>query len=176
MNRRQDRMSGKPACVAVALIAMTLCAGALPARAQTTPQDSSAAQPVLPSSSARAGAGSSPIVESIVGRPQPALEVHKRPMHAAVRRHARHDARRRLAPPDLERPALAGVELLVPLPPPGQPPHIVVPAPAYPLDTLAASFLTPAPPVVCHDIRRDPTLPDPRLYREQTVACEPDNP
>ncbi len=56
------------------------------------------------------------------------------------------------------------------------PANIVVPTPDYPLDTIAAAFLTPPPPVVCHDVRRDPYLPDPRLYREQTVACEPDNP
>ena len=171
---RQDRRISKPAWLAAVLITTTLCADALPARAQTTPQDSSAAQPTLPSSSGAAGV--SPVVESIVGRPQPALEVHKRPMHASVRRPVRHYVRTRPAPPALERPAVAGVELLVPLPRPGQPPHIVVPTPDYALDTIAASFLTPLPPIVCHDVRRDPDLPDRHLYREQTVACQPDNP
>ena len=166
-----DRVSRVHVWTLAAVIAAS-CAGSMPARAQTTPQDSSSPQPTLPASGSLT---TSPVVDSIVGRPQPALEVHKRPMHA-TRRHVRHYARARPVPLDLNRPALAGVELLVALPPPGQPPHIVVPAPDYALDTIAAAFLTPAPPIICHDVRRDPDLPDPRLYRERTVACQPDNP
>ncbi len=175
MDRRYARTSGRTALVLAMLIAASAI-GAGTALAQTTPQNSSDPQPTLPTSGP---SGSSPVVESIVGKSQPPLEVHKRPahpMHAAGHRRLRHYARLRAVPPDVDRPALAGVELLQPLPRPGEPPHFVVPTPDYPLDTIAAAFLTPPPPVVCHDVRRDPYLPDPRLYREQTVACEPDNP
>ncbi len=175
MKRRQDRAAGRAipkvhvTRAAIAAVAMSLAAGAVPARAQQS-GDPSATQPATKASS-------SPIVESLVGKPQPALEVHKRPMHAAVRPPVRrHNVRSRHAPLALDRPALAGVELLAPLPRPEQPPHFVVTAPAYPLETLAAAFLTPPPPIVCHDVRRDPNRPDPHLYRERTVACEPDNP
>ena len=79
-------------------------------------------------------------------------------------------------PLEFDRPALAGVTLLQPLPPAPQPPHIVVPLPDYPLDTVAAAFLTPPPPIVCHRTPRLRDLPDPGLYRETTLVCEPDNP
>lgn len=98
-----------------------------------------------------------------------------------VRKHASHMRRRRHSVAhyplgDVERPALAGVELLVPLPPPGPPPHLTVPLPAYPFESVAAALTTPPPPVVCHRTRRRPDLPDPQLYREVTLVCQPDNP
>ena len=94
--------------------------------------------------------------------------VVSRPLH--------HRYAHRHVPLDLERPALAGVTLLQPLPPEPQPPHIAVPLPAYPLDTIAAAFTTPPPPIVCHPTRRLRDLPDPELYRERTLQCEADNP
>ena len=71
---------------------------------------------------------------------------------------------------------MAGVELLRSLPRPGEPPHFIAPVPVYPLDSFTAAYTMPPPPIVCHPTRREPGLPDPRLYRERTVACEPDNP
>lgn len=176
MRRILDRHPGL--AIAASLLAGAVLAGA-PARAG--PRSPAAAQPTLPPAAPAATTKpSSPVVESIVGKPRTPLEVHKHAAHArkAPRRHLvrRGHVRGGHVPMDLERPALAGVELLLPLPPPGEPPHIVVPLPAYPLETLAASFTTPPPPIFCHPTRRDPNLPDPRLYREVTVACEPDNP
>ena len=155
------------------LAAVVLLATIGAAAAQTTPQDSAAAQPKLPGPQKKPG---SPVVETLVTPPQqPALEVRKRPITVA-RRRTRYARHRHRQPVPLDRPALAGVELLAPIPPPGEPPHVVVPMPAYPLDSIATALLMPAPPVVCHRVRREPGLPDPRLYREVTVACEPDNP
>ena len=145
--------------------------------AQTTAFQPSAAQPVLPSGGSKP---TSPVVESLMDQATPILEVRKTHGHARyeMRRHHRHVARPRLGPPahDLERPALAGVELLRPLPLPGQPPHIAVPVPGYPLDNFITAYTMPPPPIVCRPTRRDPYAPDPRLYREHTVACEADNP
>ncbi|MBE7220316.1 MAG: hypothetical protein INR64_17740 [Caulobacteraceae bacterium] len=116
----------------------------------------------------------SPVVQQLVGGGGEPLVVRR---HAArPHGHARYVVRHRPVPLDLERPALAGVTLLQPLPPAPQPPHVVVPLPDYPLDTVAASFLTPAPPIVCHRTPRIRDLPDPRLYKEETLVCEPDNP
>jgi hypothetical protein len=140
----------------------------------TTPPQPAAAQPTIPQP-IDARKPDSPVVESLVDpmsrRP---LEVHKHPRHIAARH--RHYAHRFHTPIDLDRPALAGVEVLQPLPRPGQPPHLAVPLPAYPLDEIATALTMPPPPIVCHPIRREPGLPDPHLYRERTVACEPDNP
>lgn len=153
-----------------------LLGSAASARAQTTPFQPSAAQPVLPP-----GGGSkptSPVVESLMDQTPAVLEVRKRHRH-----HARHEttghrrvAHNRAPSRPLDRPALAGVELLQPLPRPGQPPHIAVPVPGYPLDSFITAYTTPLPPIVCHPTRRDPDLPDPRLYRERAVICEADNP
>ncbi len=79
-------------------------------------------------------------------------------------------------PRALDRPGLAGVALIAPLPPPGEPPHFIVPLPAFPLETFATSLTTPLPPIVCHPVRRAANGPDPHLYREVPVACEPDMP
>ncbi len=145
-----------------------------PARAQESsmPPESSAAQPILPPRSAP----NPPIVQTIVGPGQPASDVRKaHPRRVAI--HHRHRlAGRRGEPLDIDRPALAGVELLRPLPPPDQPPHFVVPTPAYPFENFVTAYTTPPPPLFCHPTRRDPDLPDPHLYRERAVVCEPDNP
>jgi hypothetical protein len=101
------------------------------------------------------------------------LTVRKSAKRHGTRHHFVH---RWPAPRDIDRPALAGVELLAPLPLPAEPPHFIVPLPAYPLEAIAASLTTPPPPVMCHRARRDPDAPDPRLYREVPVVCEPDNP
>lgn len=182
------------------LLVPVLIAAALataPAGAQTSP---SAAQPDLlpgPQTSPSAGRPNlpsgapvrpepvpyappkpgSPVVQQLVGGGGRPLVVRK---HAArvshAHAHPRYVVRHRPVPLDLERPALAGVTLLQPLPPAPQPPHIVVPLPAYPLETVAASLLTPAPPIVCRRTPRIRDLPDPRLYKEATLVCEPDNP
>lgn len=146
------------------------------------PAPTSSPQPTLPptitpSSSGPPSGGpkpTSPVVESTIGAGNP-----KR----ASRRHASHPrGRHRLArriepvPPYLARPAVAGVALLVPLPRPPEPPHFDVPLPAYPLDSIATLFTTPPAPIVCHHAAREPGLPDPELYRERTLRCEPDNP
>lgn len=157
-----------------ALFALWFVAG--PAVAQRTPPEPAAAQPTLPHPlgpvTTKPG---SPIVEQIVGAERQPLVVHRHAARSALLR------RRRIAhhiqvPRDLDRPALAGVELLAPLPPPSEPPHLTVPMPAYPLDNIATDFTTPPPPIVCHRTRRDPDAPDPHLYREVPVVCEPDNP
>ena len=144
-----------------------------PALAETTPPHSGAPQPTLPTSVAP-GTPSSPVVEQILPQERTPLVVHRQATRlSAVRRRI---VRRIHVPRDLDRPALAGVELLAPLPPPGEPPHVTVPMPAFSLDSLAAAYTTPPPPIVCHRTRRDPTVPDPHLYREVPVECEPDNP
>lgn len=171
MRRTLDRSPG----VATALLVGVSLVGA-PARAEPTPPSLSAAQPSLPpagpSSPQKCG---SPVVNSIVGARRAPLEIRKRAAPIITRRH-HHFARRGHAPLDLDRPALAGVELLLPLPAPAEPPHIVVPLPAYPLDSVASAFLTPPPPVVCHRTPRVRDAPAPRLYREVTLDCRPDNP
>ena len=113
-----------------------------------------------------------PVVQSIMGGGTPL--VVRRHAHAAPHHRSHHHYAS--APLEFDRPALAGVTLLQPLPPAPQPPHIVVPLPDYPLDTVAAAFLTPPPPIVCHRTPRIRDLPDPGLYRETTLVCEPDNP
>ena len=163
-------------------LALAILLLAAPAGAQTSP---SSGQLDLPAGKAPKPAAvpyappkpGSPVVQTLVGGGGQPLVVRKRARRVAS--HPHHEARRgyaRHAPLDLERPALAGVTLLQPLPPAPQPPHIAVPLPAYPLDTIAAAFLTPPPPIVCHPTRRIRDLPDPELYRERTLECAPDNP
>ncbi len=155
-------------------LAAALALGAVPALAQggTTPPEPSAAQPSLPPPSAP----NPSVVQTIVGPGQAASNVRgTHPRHVAARRR-HHLVRRRDEPLDIDRPALAGVELLRPLPPPGQPPHFVVPTPAYPFENFVTAYTTPPPPLFCHRTRREPDLPDPHLYQERAVVCEPDNP
>ena len=164
---------GNSPCHAVLVTAFTLALTAIPAHADKTPPTPSSAQPVVPPGAGAATSGS-PLVETIVGRPRPKLVVRKQAERSRL--FGRYYARRRQVPVDVERPALAGVEVLAPLPPPAEPPHIVVPMPEYPLDAIIAPFLTPPPPVVCHHTRRVRDVPDPNLYREVTLDCLPDNP
>jgi hypothetical protein len=81
--------------------------------------------------------------------------------------HYRHHGR----PIDVERPALAGVLLIEPIPTRIDPPRPTVPTAAYFVDGIASAFTTPPPPVVCERRRPDRSLPDPRLYREVPLQC-----
>jgi hypothetical protein len=159
--------------VLATIVPLAAAFGQAGARAETTPPQPASAQPSLPRpiqgielpSSGVAGGGSN-------GGHKGALTVHK---HAAARmRHHRHVASGLEEP--VERPALAGVTLVQPIPHPNQPPHFTVPVPAYPLENIAGFYITPPPPVICHRVRRDPDAPDPHLYREVPVVCEADNP
>lgn len=142
-------------------------------RAQpATPPTPAAAQPSVPQPLPEtAKSEAPPVVRGLIGEKRPHLEVRKHITRVAVRRHHVHHR-----PPPLERPTLAGVALVAPLPIPPEPPHFYVPVPAYPFESIAAAFTTPPPPLVCRHAAREPGVPDPRLYRERTVACGPDNP
>jgi hypothetical protein len=145
------------------LVALAVSFGfAGPALAQTPV----GAQPSLPST--RSGAKASPVVDTIAESHR-ALEVHRHAARPAHRHLARDHHNKR--PTDVERPALAGVLLIEPIPPRTEAPRPIVPMPAYFVDGIASSFTTPAPAVVCERRPRDRTLPDPRLYREVPVEC-----
>ena len=160
---------------AAAIVVAALC-GAAQAQAAGTPPEPSAPQPALPQPIPSPGGKPpvSPVVEHTIAATSPLVRRKHARRQARLRRHlARHYG----APPgDLERPAVAGVTLLVPLPRPDEPPHFTVPVPAYPLESLATFITTPPTPVVCHPVPREPGLPDPELYRERTLQCQPDNP
>lgn len=156
--------------------------GTMPlAAAQTTPPQPAAAQPSLPQPMPNLG---SKTLEKIGGpdagvaplkAPQPTkLSTISKAPRKARRRHVRYD----YPPASVPRPALAGVELAAPLPRPGQPPHFTTPTPAYPFENAIVGLTMPLPPTVCHRVPRDPFVPepDPRLYRQVSVACQADNP
>jgi hypothetical protein len=158
-----SRSSGSSARLVLGLVAAVAFGSA--ALAQTPV----GTQPTLPQPIAAPKA--SPVVDTIAGS-HPALEVHRTPSHHAARPVRRHFARyhdRR--PIDVERPALAGVVLVEPIPPRVEAPRPMVPMPAYFVDGIASAFTTPPPAVVCERRPRDRTLPDPRLYREVPVEC-----
>lgn len=139
-------------------------------RAEPASPPTATAQPSIPPPPPGTAKPEAPrVVEGMTGEKRPPSEVRKR----AARRHS---VRHRYHLPPLERPTLAGVALVAPLPIPPEPPHFDVPVPAYPLDSVAAAFTTPPPPIACRHAPREPSVPDPHLYRERTVACEPDNP
>ena len=164
-------MDRRPSTFALPL---AVCLATAPAMAQSSAPPASASQPSVPRPvPPAANKPGSPVVEQIVHEGPRVLVVRKQAARP-VRRH--RVLVRRHVPRDLDRPALAGVELLAPLPLPGEPPHLTVPMPAYPLDSLATAWTTPPPPIVCHRTQRDPDAPDPHLYREVPVDCEPDNP
>ena len=167
-------------------LALGIAALIAPALAQPTPPDPASAQPSLP----KPLDGGMPLTSPILGGGKtggsgasdkgsegvrraavPAPLAHRR-SHTVVRHRIHHYA---YAEP-LERPALAGVELVAPIPVPVQPPHFTVQVPAYLPENAATFYTTPLPPVVCHRVRRDPYAPDPHLIRETTVLCEADNP
>ncbi len=166
--RHRSKHQAMPALSsATFLILSTLAVGWSTARAET----------VTPSERSAEHVDSKPgplIVQTIVGPPS-TLNVSKAPARRLSQRR-KHVAHYRSAPIDVDRPALAGVELLRPLPPPGQPPHFVVPTPAYPFENFVTAYTTPPAPLFCHPTSRDRDLPDPHLYRERPVTCEPDNP
>lgn len=141
---------------------------------------SASAQAAAPQPSPPAATDSGPLVDKMVNPEPPTLDVHRAPRagsRVAHRgSHRVHLARSKRPVWPLDRPALAGVALVTPLPPLREPPHIRVPMPAYPVETLAYWFGAPRPDIVCAPAPRDPNLPDPRLYRERSVICEPDNP
>ncbi len=147
-------------------LGLALCATPLAAQNPLATQQSASAQPTLP-------------------KPMPNLTVPtggssdgpaKKPgAHAATHRtHRRHYAHALVDP--LDRPALANVELLEPLPRPPQPPHVTVPVPGYPLDNLITYLTAPPPPVVCRPTRYDRFKPDLGLADERPVLCTADNP
>jgi hypothetical protein len=155
---------GTSARAAWTSVALLLACGTM-ACAQTP----TGAQPTLPAPSKAA----SPVVDTIAAPAPLRIDVRK-----AAARHAAQAAHRHVAryhhhgrPIDVDRPALAGVLLVEPIPPRIAPPRPMVPTPAYFVDGIASAFTTPAPAVVCEHRPRDRTLPDPRLYREVPVEC-----
>ena len=133
------------------------------------------AQPTLPQPVPASVPGNSPILGGESTR-DTTLIVRKKTSRSGYRlRHVRHHVARYDREP-LDRPALAGVQLVAPLPHPIQPPHFTVPTPAYPFENFVTYFTTPPPPVICHRVPRDPYAPDPRLLYEKPVVCEADNP
>jgi hypothetical protein len=170
----------RPRLVSLLVLAsFALLSFAAPVGAQTTPPEPSSPEPQIPAAGSVERKPAPQVINQIVhdDTKAPSQAGIKRPqrIHHA-RRVTRHYLVRHEGRPPLERPALAGVALVEPLPAPPEPPHITVPVPAYPLESLAAAFTTPPPPIVCEPTRRDPTAPDPHLYKEAPVACAPDNP
>ena len=113
-------------------------------------------------------------MDSIAAGPKPSAApeaASKKPTKPARRRLAHH---RRGSAPGVERPALAGVLLVQPVLPRREPPRPIVPTPAYFVDGFVSAFTIAPPPLVCRRRPRDPDLPDPHLYREVPLACEPD--
>ena len=163
------------------LVALLASAPRVAAFADATPQPASA-QPTLPEPVAggmpmtspllgggASGGGTKPlVVRKNAGRAHPRV--------ARAHRHLARDDQGELDPEPLTRPALAGVQLLAPIPHPIQPPHVTVPVPAYPLENFVTFYTTPPPPVICHHVPRDPDAPDPQLLYEKPVVCEADNP
>jgi hypothetical protein len=64
--------------------------------------------------------------------------------------------------------------LVEPIPSPFRRRGPIVPMPAYFIDGVASAFTTPPPPIHCQRRRPDPSLPDPRLYREVPLVCADD--
>ena len=157
------------ACVLLACLAFAC----LPTAAQG--QNPPAAQPSLPPpiQSSPSKAQASPVVDSIAAGSKPTPELKREKTSRSKRRHVAHH-RRYAVPVDVERPALAGVLLAEPVPPPIRAPRPIVPMPAYFVDSLVSAFTIAPPPLVCRPARRDPDLPDPHLYREVPLACAPD--
>ncbi len=155
-------------------VAAWLALGA-PLAAAQTPIPPRAPQPALPAPAAIKSpppkAQPSPVVDSIAVGPKAAPRAREtsRPARKRMAHRSRLDAVRAI-----DRPALAGVLLVAPVPPLAEPPRPIVPMPAYFVDGLVAAFTSPPPPLVCEPRRRDTRLPDPHLFREVSVACRPD--
>lgn len=148
-------------------LGLMLCATPAAAQGPLTKQDPASAQPTLPKPMPDLTVPGSGSGDGASKKPRARLAPHPRDHH---RRHARGFAE------PLERPALANVELVEPLPHPPQPPHVTVPVPAYPLENFVTYFTTPPPPVVCRPTRRDRFKPDLGLVDERPVLCTADNP
>lgn len=153
-----------------ALVAFAALSTTTPANAQANAAPAAAApafpEPSLPPPSSPSAAAT--------GKAAPALDVHKAPAHRTHHRYARRHHPRGVAVA-FDRPALAGVALAAPLPPLVEPPRPIVPMPAYFIDGIASALTIPPPPLVCGDRPRRPDLAhNPRLYREQPVACDYD--
>lgn len=164
-----------PAKLGAAVLLASAVFGPSFALAQGTSPDSSSPQPTLPKPIEGIGQGTPELGgggKSGAGTKGKPLTVRKEAHRRARHRHQRHYA----AAEPVERPALAGVQLLENLPHPIQPPHIAVPTPAYPLENFATFYTTPPPPVICHRAPRDPYVIDPHLLYEKPVICEADNP
>lgn len=151
-------------------LGLVLCATPAAAQGSSTAQSPASAQPILPKSMPNLSmpGSSSGSGESSSKKP--------RTPRTATRRggHHRHYAGGGASLP--ERPALANVELLEPLPHPPQPPHVTVPVPAYPFENFVTYFTAPPPPVVCRPTRHDRFKPDLGLVGETPVLCTADNP
>ena len=152
---------------AMVSLGLALCATTAAAQGSLSAQSPASAQPTLPKSMPDLSIPGSGPGESPSKKPR---------ARTATRRggHHRHYAGGFATPP--ERPALANVELLEPLPHPPQPPHVTVPVPAYPLENFVTYFTAPPPPVVCRPTRRDRFKPDLGLVGEVPVLCTADNP
>ena len=139
------------------------------AQAQSATQGSASAQPAMPK----------PMPELTMPGSVPSDAARKkRYAHTATSRNSHHrsHAQSRGNVAIRDRPKLANVELLEPLPHPPQPPHVTVPVPAYSFENFVTNYTTPPPPVICHPARHDRFNPDPRLIDEIPVLCTADNP
>ena len=142
------------------------------AYAETTPPQPASTQPTLPQP-----VPGMPLTSPVLGGGSRTPLVVRKGAKSSTRhagRIRRHYARVDREP--LDRPALAGVQVVSPIPHPIQPPHFTVPVPAYPFENFITYYTTPPPPVICHRVPRDPDAPDPRLLYEKPVVCEADNP
>ncbi len=169
---RSFRRAAMPSLLAASLAALSPAARAQPS---SPPAVAPAVSPAIlppPVAGKTVKAQPSPVVDSIAGGQKPAADAQPPAAKPVRRRVARRH--RREAPLDVERPALAGVLLVEPLPPRFQGPRPIVPTPAYFVDSFVSAFTIPPPPIVCHRRPRDPDLPDPRFYREVPLACTPD--
>ena len=151
-------------------VALAMFTAPLAAQGSLTTQDPASAQPTLPKSMPDltvpvSGAGGS--------APKALPKARKSSRKGGRQRH--YALRSRHVDPE-DRPTLANVELLEPLPHPPQPPHVTVPVPAYPLENFVTYFTEPPPPVVCRPSRYDRFKPDLRLIDEKPVLCTADNP
>lgn len=149
-------------------LGLLLCASQAAAQGPLATQDPASAQPTLPK----------PLSNFSVPGSDGAMT--RSPRHRTTSRstsHHRRYAHARYRGGPVERPELANVELLEPLPHPPQPPHVTVPVPAYLPENFVTYFTAPPPPVVCRPTRYDRFAPpDVRLVDETPVLCTADNP
>ena len=164
------RTTGAVRALACTMIPLGLLATPLSAQGTMATQDPTSAQPTLPKAMPE-------LTIPVSGAGDISSAPRKTPRHVARKMptHLRTARSRRMMPP-IDRPALANVELLEPLPHPPQPPHVVVPVPAYPFENFITYFTVPPPPVVCRPTRADRFKPNLELANEKPVLCTADNP